>query len=128
MRQHYFGTRPSGRADGGAMQSDLRAFEAALQAPQYEAAGETGVVGRADQLARDLAEIECATAALRKAEPELESWSETSPDSETWPDNGSEDPPAMRKPHPVWLFIGLLWLSTALVTAGAVAAIRMLTG
>jgi hypothetical protein len=80
-------------------------------------AGSTSTSDRSvnDQLARDLADIEAATAALVKAEPELESWSK----------------PAMsagHKPRPVWLIIGVLWLSTALVTAGAVVAIATLAG
>jgi hypothetical protein len=68
-----------------------------------------------DQLAREVAEIEAATAALRRAEPELESWSKE-------PANPAQ------KPRPVWLLIGVLWLSTALVTAGAVVAIATLAG
>jgi hypothetical protein len=64
---------------------------------------------------QDLVEIERATAALRKGEPALESWSEL--------------PAAtVHKPRPVWLLVGLLWVSTALVTAGAVAAIAALVG
>jgi len=68
-----------------------------------------------DQLARDIAAIERAAAALRKAEPALESWS---------------NPPAQtsRKPRPVWLLIGVLWVSTALVTVGAAVAIAVLVG
>ena len=71
--------------------------------------------GEHDQLARDLAEIERAAAALRRAEPALESW---------------VSPPALTlaKPRPVWLLIGLLWLSTALFTVGAVVAIHALVG
>ncbi len=68
-----------------------------------------------DQLARDMAEIERAAAALRKAQPELESW--TGPST-----------PAIGKPRPVWLLIGALWISTALVTIGAVVAIHALVG
>jgi hypothetical protein len=68
-----------------------------------------------DQLARDVADIEIATAALRRAEPGLESWTKA-------PANTGG------KPRPVWLLIGVLWLSTALVTAGAVVAIATLAG
>ena len=68
-----------------------------------------------DQLARDIAAIERAAAALRKAEPALESWS-------------NPPTPAGRKPRPVWLLIGLLWVSTALVTVGAAVAIAALVG
>jgi hypothetical protein len=69
-----------------------------------------------DQLARDLADIEAATAALRKAEPGLESWTKI------------EEPAIAPKPRPVWLLVGALWLSTALVIAVAVVAIANLTG
>ena len=68
-----------------------------------------------DQLAREVADIEIATAALRRAEPALESWTKAPASS------GG-------KPRPVWLLIGVLWLSTALVTAGAVVAIASLAG
>ena len=68
-----------------------------------------------DQLAREVADIEAATAVLRRAEPALESWTKA-------PAN------AGGKPRPVWLLIGVLWLSTALVTAGAVVAIATLVG
>ena len=66
-------------------------------------------------MARDIADIETATATLRKAEPALESWTKA-------PANTGG------KPRPVWLLIGVLWLSTALVTAGAVVAIATLAG
>jgi hypothetical protein len=68
-----------------------------------------------DQLARDIAEIESATAALRKAEPALVSWSK---------------PPAatLGKPRPVWLLVGFLWISAALITVGAAVAIAALVG
>ena len=68
-----------------------------------------------DQLAREVADIEAATAALRQAEPALESWTK-------------EPANAGPQPRPVWLLIGVLWLSTALVTAGAVVAIATLAG
>jgi hypothetical protein len=68
-----------------------------------------------DLLARDIAAIERAAAALRKAEPALESWSNLPAQ-------------ASRKPRPVWLLIGVLWVSTALVTVGAAVAIAVLVG
>jgi predicted transcriptional regulator len=79
-----------------------------------EDAGATAQTVR-DQLAREVADIEAATAALRRAEPALESWTKA---------------PASTggKTRPVWLLIGVLWLSTALVTAGAVVAIASLAG
>lgn len=120
MPKHYLGYQPSGGSDSDAALSELHAFEAALRGRRHGAAGEAGALAHADQLACDIAEIERATAALRKAEPALESWS----------DNWSDDQPALaaRKPRPVWLLIGMVWLSTALVTAGAVAAIARLAG
>ena len=69
-----------------------------------------------DQLARDLAEIEAATAALRKAEPGLESWTKT------------EESMVASKPRSVWLLVGALWLSTVIVVAVAVVAIANLAG
>ena len=82
-----------------------------------EIAGEPGAMAQTvrDQLAREVADIEAATAALRRAEPALESWTKAPVQT------GG-------KPRPVWLLIGVLWLSTALVTAGAVVAIASLAG
>jgi hypothetical protein len=68
-----------------------------------------------DQLAREFADIESASAVLRQAEPALESWS-------------GEPPASAATPRPVWLLIGLLWLSTALVAASAVIVIAVLAG
>jgi hypothetical protein len=72
--------------------------------------------GAQEQLTREFAEIEAATAALREGEPALESWSKATA------------PPLARKPRPVWLIVGVLWLSTAILTAGAVVAIATLAG
>src|SRR5579863_2329826 len=68
-----------------------------------------------EQLAREFADIERASAALRLGEPALQSW--TKPAA-----------PSAAKPRSLWLLIGILWLSTAIVTAGAVAAIATLAG
>jgi hypothetical protein len=120
MPTHSLGYRPSGGLDGEADISELDAFEAALHDPHSEAAEEAGALGHADQLARDTAAIERAIAALRRAEPALESWSQPRIDDALTI--------AARKPRPVWVLIGLLWLSTALATVGAVAAIAVLAG
>jgi hypothetical protein len=109
MPDHHLGERLSG--DG----TELDAFATALRGSAMEA----GALAQGDQLARDIAEIERATAALRKAEPTLETW------SGPWP---GDAPAAVRNSRPVWLMIGLLWLSTALVTVGAIAAIARLAG
>jgi hypothetical protein len=113
------GDRPSGGLDGDEDLSEIRAFEAALRGGTHAAHG-PGMPSQADQLARDLADIERAAAALRRAQPALETWNE--------PRDDDRPAAAMRKPRPVWLLIGLLWLSTALVTVGAVAAIARLVG
>jgi hypothetical protein len=68
-----------------------------------------------DQLARDIAEIERAAATLREAEPRLETLS-------------GPPAPALVQSRPVWLIIGVLWISTALATLGAVFAIAALVG
>jgi hypothetical protein len=94
-----------------------RANGAAVRADFDEIPAGTGshAQGVRDQLAREVAEIEAAIAALRRAEPALESWSQA-------------PATATHKPRPVWVLIGVLWLSTALVTAGAVVAIATLAG
>lgn len=115
MPNSDLGHRPSGGSDG------LDELRSPLTAPQDRgdaAASEADWFVSSDQIERDLVDIERATAALRRAQPGLESWS------------ASNDAPAaaMPKPRPVWLLVGLLWLSTALVTAGAVAALARFAG
>jgi hypothetical protein len=80
-------------------------------------ADDSGLLAAADRdhLEREIAAIERASAALRRAEPGLESWTDM-------------PAPTMHKPRPIWLLIGVLWLSTALVTIGAVFAISALVG
>lgn len=89
----------------------------------YEVEGDIGLVRANEQFARDVAEIERATAALRRAQPGLETWNES---SIVRADDAASF--AIRKTKPIWLLIGALWLSTALVTVGAVAAIARLIG
>jgi hypothetical protein len=80
-------------------------------------ADDSGLLAAVDRehLEREIAAIERASAALRRAEPELESWVDA-------------PSPSQPKPRPVWLLISALWLSTALVTIGAVFAISVLVG
>lgn len=66
-----------------------------------------------DQFSRDIAAIEQASVALRRAEPALRSW--------------AEPPPIVTAPQPLWLIIGTLWVSTALVVLSAVFAFYVLT-
>jgi hypothetical protein len=88
--------------------------------PQW-ADADDAEIGRAlarrarEQLEREIADIERAAAILRLAAPALQSLS-------------GPAKPALRKPRPLWLLIGVLWLSTALVTAGTVVAIATLAG
>jgi len=117
MPKTDLGGRPPG-LDGDEAESEILAFEAALRG-RPRAADESGTLGQADRLARDLADIERAAAALRRAQPRLKDWK---------PRAGDRPAGATRKPRPVWLLIALLWFSTALVTAGAVAAIARLAG
>ena len=118
MPKHHLGNPQPVETDGGTITGELQAFETSLAGP-FDAAGDGGALGHNDQLERDIAEIERATAALRRGEPALERW------SESW---SGDAPSVARKPRPVWVLVGLLWLSTALVAAGAVAAIAHLAG
>ncbi len=114
MPNDDLGYQPSGDLDGDTMAAEIHEFESVLRGFSGDAASVARL--ERDQLARDIDAIERATQALRRGEPALETW--------------SGDPPviAMGKPRPVWLLIGLLWLSTAIVTVGAVAAIAKLVG
>jgi hypothetical protein len=105
----------SGAAAGGHKTHDTVALDGRRRAAADP--DDSGLLAAADRehLEREMAAIERAAAALRRAEPELESW---------------VDPPSptLQKPRPVWLLIGALWLSTALVTIGAAFAISVLVG
>jgi hypothetical protein len=117
MPKHHLGLLSSDHADGNAFQDDTPERDATRSDARQVSAYDSGSLAAADrdQLEREFAAIERASAALRRAEPGLQSW--TSP------------PAAMlHKPRPVWLLIGILWLSTALVTLGAVFAISALVG
>jgi hypothetical protein len=76
-----------------------------------EPISDAAIVDR-EEFARAVAEIEQASAALRLAEPALETGAKPRTKKAT-----------SRRPRSVWLFIATLWLSTALVIAGAVTAI-----
>jgi hypothetical protein len=106
-------------SDGAA--DNAVADEAHALAVRHDAApaiaGDSGLLAAADRdhLEREIAAIERASASLRRAEPGLESWIDM-------------PAPTMHKPRPIWLLVGVLWLSTALVTIGAVFAISALVG
>jgi hypothetical protein len=112
--QHAGFTPPddaAGAVVGAAREADAGPDGAADNADDF------GLLAAADRehLQREIAAIERATEALRKAEPGLESWSDM-------------PAPAVHKPRPIWLLIGVLWLSTALVTIGAAFALSALVG
>jgi hypothetical protein len=116
MSKHHSRFLSLAGTDGNTVLDDFRGFAAASRGAQATADTSVSPAGaESDQLARDIAEIERAAAALRKAEPALESW--TNPPAHASP-----------KPRPVWLLISVLWFSTALDTLGAVAAIAALVG
>lgn len=96
---------------------DLGERDAVERDAAQEYADDSGSLAARDdeQLAREIAAIERASAALRKGEPALESWT-------------NQPSATMRKARPIWLLIGVLWLSTALVTVGAAVAISALVG
>jgi hypothetical protein len=115
MSEHDLGARPSHHPDA-AIVIEPRDLEPAQQAVTRTDAGDAALAQfERDQLARDIADIESAAAALRRAEPALQSW--TTPHASAPP-----------KTRPLWLLIGLLWLSTAIVAVGAACAIAVLYG
>jgi hypothetical protein len=127
MRTEVFPTPKSvnaGIADtaaGGQALADLSGFDAAPTGPDLPGVDDSGPLAPAerDQLARDIAAIERATEVLRRAEPALDAWSQSPAGTAS---------PTLGQPRPVWLLIGVLWISAALVTLGAVVTIAALVG
>jgi hypothetical protein len=117
MSGHDLGSLSSKRSGDDAVALETRSFEPPRRRKSDTTAEASDMLMRfeQDQLAREYADIERASAALRLGEPDLRSWHRPAP-------------PAARKPEPLWLLIGVLWISTAIVTAGAVAAIATLAG
>jgi hypothetical protein len=70
-----------------------------------------------DQLARDMAEIERAAAALRRAEPTLERRPPYAP--------ASLEAPAARS---VWPLLCVIWLTAVAVVSGSIGAVVLLLG
>ena len=114
MSEQVLGARPSPRPDE-AIVIEPRDLESVRRALVHDSASGALAQFERDQLARDIADIESATAALQRAEPALESWSKP-------------QTPAATKTRPLWLLMGLLWLSTAILTVGAAYAIVTLAG
>lgn len=117
MSPHLLETLRSGSANADVISLDLRKLEAERRSVADKVADASEASARADrdQLAREIADIERAILALRKAEPRLQPW--TKPQA-TGPDN----------PRPVWLVLAALWLLAALITTGAVVAIAAIAG
>ena len=114
MSEQDLGVQPLQNSEP-AILIEPRDLDSARQAlTRADAAGALAEFER-NQLARDIAAIEEATEALRRAEPALQSW--TKPQMAATP-----------KSRPLWLLMGLLWLSTAIVTMGAAYAIIVLYG
>jgi len=116
MSKHRWDLFAADRAEANAVSEEIRRLDAAHEVTAVPA-DDAGLLADAarDQLDRDIAAIERAAAALRRADPALEVWTDP-------------PPPTMQKPRPVWLLIGVLWLSTALVTLVAAFAISALIG
>lgn len=118
MSEFLLGAPPSARS-GGAIPAPEKRGSGGPSGGGDSAGIDDAELGRAlaqmarEQLARDFADIERATAALRRAEPALQSWSKP-------------QAPALAKARPLWLLIGAVWLSAALVTAGTVVVIACL--
>ncbi len=112
MSERILGAHPSDEAGGQPVLIDLRGVEAARRSAAHE---RPLTPAEREQLARDIVDIENAAAALRAGQPALKSWVEPAS-------------PVLPKARPLWLLIGVLWLSTALVTAGAVVAIHSFVG
>ncbi len=112
LSERALGALPPQDSGGQAVLIDLRGVEAARRSVARE---KPLTAAEEEQLARDIADIEDAAAALSKGQPALKSW--IKPAS-----------PIIPKARPWWLLIGVVWLSTALVTAGAVVAIHSFVG
>jgi hypothetical protein len=100
---------------------ELSGFDAAPVEPDLPGVDDSGPLAPAerDQLARDIAAIERASEVLRRAEPTLDAWSQSPPGTTS---------PTLGQPRPVWLLIGVLWISAAIVTLGAAVTIAALVG
>jgi len=117
MSGHYLGAPPTDHCSDDAASVEPRGLEPAGRRVSDKETTDISALLRfeREQLEREYADIERASAALRLAQPALQSWIKQSA-------------PALPTSQPLWLLIGVLWVSTALVTAGAVAAIASFAG
>jgi hypothetical protein len=101
----------------GATLPQARDTPAMRQEPQEPAIPAPRAPLAPDQLARDMAEIEQAAAALRRAEPALQ------------PRRAELDAmPEVRGVRSVWILIALIWLSAASVVSCAIGAVLLFLG
>ena len=114
MPPFQLGSLRSGPANPDVISLELRRVEAVRRSVAEKSLVSADVQAKVDrdQLARDHADIERTTELLRTAEPALQSWTKPTP--------------ASRQTRSVWLLILALWISTALIAAGAVVAIAAL--
>jgi hypothetical protein len=75
------------------------------------------------QYARAVAEIEQASAALRRAEPALEAWP---PEPARVPETSGHT--ESRHPRSVWILVGGIWISTVMAVASAIGVTLYLLG
>jgi hypothetical protein len=128
-KAHSSDTRQMGSRLGGARDSVPRDIGAGPASIEAFAVGRLRNGGHAvarsmappapvdsDALARAIAEIEIASAALRQSEPALEPWR---PNSE---------PHGEQRYLPVWILIGAVWIAALLGLSGATGAILYLAG
>src|SRR5438876_2015278 len=106
----------AGDNDGNAASSRPSPASAPGATPPIHVKGETAGV-EPDDLAQAIADIERASAALRRADPAIESWSDR-----TIP---AIQPLSQRS---AWILIGVLWSSTVLIAAGLIFAMASLVG
>jgi hypothetical protein len=117
MSGPYLGSLPSDQRSDDALSLGARGLDPAGRRATDSDATDISALLRfeREQLEREYADIERASAALRQAQPALQSWIKPAA-------------PVLPTSRPLWLLIGVLWVSTALVTAGAVAAIATFAG
>jgi hypothetical protein len=128
-KPHSSDTRQTATRLGGARDTMLRDIGAGPASIETFAVGRVRNGGNAvarsiaspapidsDALARAIAEIEIASAALRQSEPALEPWR---PNAET---HGEQ------RYLPVWILIGAVWIAALLGLSGATGAILYLAG
>jgi hypothetical protein len=116
MLNHSIGYQPSSGSESDAVFGKVVAVDAAVRGPHLELVRGAETLWQSAQIARELAEIERAAAALRRAEPALEIWTAASTD------------PLVGTPHSVWRSIGLVWFATVTIGGGALAVIAHLAG